>query len=113
MPTKTTSPSCNCRAAWQTINSFAVPILPGSIAVVDGRTQTSARLQTGERCSHALDILGAITHAVHPFVQIRIESHNVFGNLSPADIEPIVTVIIALRIRRMAAERFAHDSLNY
>src|SRR6476646_8994253 len=85
IPTKTTSPSRNWRAAWQTINSFRLKCCP-SIAIVDGLAVMRSRLQTIDFGSHATDILSAIAQSVDPLFQVSIEQRFVFRNLEPPHI---------------------------
>src|SRR5262249_46226248 len=110
MPTKTTSPSCNCRAAWQIINSFAVNA--DSVAIVDRLAIVSACLQPRDIRAHSFAVFRAIPHAVNPLVQIGIELVDVLRNLSPANVEIVVAIVIALNVRRMAAERLMDHGVH-
>src|SRR5579859_4313131 len=111
MPTKTTSPSWSSFAARTAMSSEFV-YAGASEAVVDSFAEARFRLEPFAQPGHLVHVGGAIGDAVDELVEPRPEPRIIARHLIPGDVEIVVAIVVALRVRRVRAPRLAHDSID-
>src|SRR5256885_1810043 len=101
MPTNTTSPSWSSRAATAAIISSGVwPSVP----VVHPGAQAFFRLEPRD-ARLFFQVRGAVGDAVHKLVEVTREPDGIARNGLPGDVELVVAVVVALRVRGLARGR--------
>src|SRR5262245_942260 len=124
MPTKTTSPLFSSLAARDTISSLVVysgivflraaaaslcSARASSEPVVDRLAHLPVGLERRAPVPHLLRVRGAVGHAVHPLVEVLLQSGVVLRDRVPLHVEVVVPVVRPLDERRVGAERLGHD----
>src|SRR6266568_477111 len=122
MPTKTTSWSRSSAAATHTIRSaFSAPAFgrvgclfsaSGSIAIVHAGAQSLLGGESIREPGNLRQIFTPIADAEDEVVEVLIEPRRVRRDVFPGDIELVVAVVVALRVRRMRAPRLEHDGVD-
>src|SRR5882672_9197740 len=108
IPTNTTSPSASSRAATVAIISSGVK----SEAVVHSGAVLLGRLEPLLEPRLLLHVLRATLHAVHELVEVVRELGTIARDRLPPDIEIVVAVVVALRVRRMRAPWLDHHGAH-
>src|SRR5215469_18045623 len=111
IPTNTTSRSRSSFAARTAMSSEFVYV-SASEAVVDSFAKTRFRSQALAQSRHLVHVRSAIGDAVDEFLEPRLQSRIVARHFIPRDVEVVVAIIVALRVRRMRAPRFADDGVD-
>src|SRR5215469_15624609 len=111
IPTKTTSPSRSSFAARTAMSSEFVYV-SASEAVVDSFAKAWFRFQAFAQTWHLVHVGGAIGNAVDELIEPRLQSRVVARHFIPRDVEVVVAIVVALRVRRMRAPRFADDGVD-
>src|SRR5918992_502045 len=93
------------------------PALAFSVPIVHRRAKPLRRAQPFERSRVLRDVPFAIPHSIHPLVQIPCERRGIARDGFPREVEAVVTIVEALRIRRVCTPRFynngVHDRTRY
>src|SRR2546427_8190499 len=110
MPTNTTSPSDSSRAATAAIISSGV--YAASEPVVDSGALALLRLEPAGEARLFRQIGGAVRDAVDELVEVAPQLGGIARDRLPRDVEVIVAVVIALRVRRVRPPRLHHDRVH-
>src|SRR5918992_735074 len=81
------------------------PPPPISDPIIHPGAEPVPRRQPLAESGALLHVLGSIPHAVHPLVQIPRQRGGIARDGFPADVELVVAVVEALRVRRVRAPR--------
>ena len=121
-PTKQTRWPASSRAAATIIISERLKALgraarlaligtPRSRPTPDGALP-DGRMRSPDLGAQLLHVLGAAGDAVDPLVEPGVEARGVAADGVPVEIEAVVAVVVALRVRGMRAERLDHHGVD-
>src|SRR6266403_5589530 len=106
IPTNTTSPSDSSRAATAAIISSGV--YAGLETVVDSAGESLFRLEPRGQLRLSRHVAGAVGDGVHELVEVAGQLVGIARDSLPRDVEIVVAVVIALRVRGVCAPRLDH-----